>query len=69
MTDKKKRAEPSPEDIKYATTLRRKAAQERAAEKLYTEGTWSGKVNYECKACPFATLDHDLIRQHVTIHL
>jgi len=70
MTEKKrKREEPSPADVKYAASLKRQAVRERLIDKLYTEGAWGGRVNYECKACPFSTLDLPLIRKHVTKHL
>lgn len=54
---------------KAAEFAERKAALEAKAKEMYTEGTWAGHVNYECKACPFSTLDEALIKQHVTKHM
>lgn len=30
----------------------------------WTETTWSGLANYQCSACPFATIDADAMARH-----
>ena len=50
------------------TEKREKELQKKIAS-LYTTTMWAGRLNYECKACPYATLDEDLIKQHVTKHI
>lgn len=32
--------------------------------KNWNKGTWKGKDNYECKHCPYSTLDREEIVQH-----
>ena len=36
---------------------------------LYTTGMWGEHTKYECKECPFSTLDEQLIRTHVKKHI
>lgn len=57
-------------DAKKAAILagRKKDLQKKIAS-LYTTGVWNGKPNYECTVCPYATLDEELIKQHVTKHI
>ena len=33
-------------------------------ENNWTIGQWSGLPNYECKACPFSTLDLPVMEEH-----
>lgn len=33
--------------------------------RMYVEGNWAGKVNYECKLCPYSTLEKDNILYHI----
>ena len=33
-------------------------------EKTYTVGKWQDFTNYQCKLCPFSTLDEDMIQAH-----
>lgn len=47
---------------------RKKELQKKIAS-LYTTSVWNGEPNYECTACPYATLDEELIKQHVTKHI
>lgn len=34
----------------------------------YTTTKWSGKSNYECDSCQFATLNEADIKEHVKFH-
>lgn len=34
----------------------------------YSVGTWAGRPNYVCAACPFATLQEEEIQGHVRRH-
>lgn len=44
------------------------AGNESTADPGYTIGTWAGRPNYLCAACPFATLEEAEIRDHVLSH-
>lgn len=37
----------------------------RPEESRWTVGQWSGLPNYECKECPFSTLDLPLMEEHI----
>lgn len=30
----------------------------------WVKNQWNGLDNYQCSLCPFATLDHDLMKEH-----
>ena len=65
-----KKANPgSSYEKKTADAEKRAQALQNKIASLYTTTMWAGKPNYECKVCPYATLDVDLIKQHVTKHI
>lgn len=38
------------------------------AAKGYSTSKWAGQSNYECDSCPFATLDEQEMKDHVSFH-
>ena len=34
-------------------------------EALYTVGKWKGRDNYECKQCPYSSLDKGKVAEHI----
>ena len=49
--------------------VRRNEELQKKIDLLYTTGMWGAYTSYECKECPFSTLDAKLIRDHVKQHM
>ena len=57
-------------DDKAAAAIKaQQAALQKKIDSLYTIGVWETFKNYECKVCPYSTLDAELIRSHVRKHI
>jgi hypothetical protein len=52
-----------------AAGVARKAALQKKLDSLYTVGAWEDLKNYECKVCPYSTLDVEMVRSHVRKHI
>lgn len=50
---------PDPEEVPLRT-----AGPVRADEDAWTVGQWKGLPNYECRDCPFSTLDLPVMEEH-----
>ena len=55
-------------DVNIALVRRNEELQNKI-DLLYTTGMWGDYTSYECKECPFSTLDAKLIRDHVKQHM
>jgi hypothetical protein len=52
-----------------AAGVARKTALQKKLDSLYTIGAWEDLKNYECKVCPYSTLDIEMVRSHVRKHI